>query len=148
VNAPIRRFDSGATRDLDASKLDYEGFLSPLVLRRFAEYMHSNRTMADGSVRDSDNWQKGIPEVAYIKSGWRHFFDWWCEHRGVDTKEGIELALCGLLFNAMGYLHEHLKAQAAPVAPHVPDESELPPHANADADDNTGALLGGTVPPP
>jgi hypothetical protein len=109
VSAQIRRFETGATRDLDASKLDFEGFLSPLVLKRFAEYMHANRQLADGSVRDSDNWQKGIPKTAYAKSAWRHFFDFWCEHRGIGTREGIELALCGLLFNCMGYLHEHLK---------------------------------------
>ena len=109
MNAHVRRFDTGATRDLDVSKLDFEGFLSPLVLKRYAEYMHSNRTLADGTLRASDNWQAGIPKDAYIKSGWRHFFDWWAEHRGVQTHEGIELALCGLIFNASGYLHEHLK---------------------------------------
>lgn len=112
MNAQVRRFETGATRDLDESKLDFEGFLSPLVVKRFAEYMHTNRRLPDGSVRDSDNWQKGIPKAAYMKSGWRHFFDWWSEHRGISTREGIELALCGLLFNVAGYLHEHLKARA------------------------------------
>jgi hypothetical protein len=124
VNAQVRRFDTGATRDLDASKLDLEGFLSPLVLRRFAEYMHANRQLADGTLRDSDNWQKGIPQTAYMKSGFRHFFDWWCEHRGVETKEGMELALCGLLFNCMGYLHEHLKAKHVAPEPKPADPIE------------------------
>ncbi len=109
MNAQVRRFDTGATRDLDVSKLDFEGFLSPLVLKRFGEYMHANRQLADGTVRDSDNWQKGIPQTAYMKSGFRHFFDWWCEHRGIETKEGVEVACCALMFNVMGYLHEHLK---------------------------------------
>jgi hypothetical protein len=111
MTATIRKFDTGATRDLDASKLDYEGFLSPLVIERFAQYMHENRVMADGSLRDSDNWQKGIPPEAYAKSGFRHFFDWWKEHRGIPTDEGLERACCGLLFNVMGYLHEHLKSE-------------------------------------
>lgn len=110
MTAQVRRFDTGATRDLDTTKLDYEGFLSPLVLKRFAEYMHENRLLRDGTLRDSDNWQKGIPADAYMKSGYRHFMDWWTEHRGIVTDEGLELALCGLLFNAMGYLHEHLKS--------------------------------------
>ena len=111
MNAHVRRFETGATRDLDITKLDYEGFLSPLVLKRFAEYMHSTRVLPDGTYRESDNWQKGIPKPAYMKSGFRHFFDWWSEHREIETPEGLELAICGLLFNAQGYLHEHLKAK-------------------------------------
>lgn len=102
----MRTFDTGATRDTDADKFDYEGFLSPGVLRRFAEYMHKNRIQVDGSLRDSDNWQKGIPQDAYMKSAWRHFMEWWAAHRNGFTDEE---ALCALLFNVMGYLHEALK---------------------------------------
>ena len=105
----IRTSPSGANRDDDVNKLDFEGFLSPLVLHRFAVYMHKNRLLKDGSVRESDNWQKGMPREWYMKSGWRHFFDWWEEHRGIESREGVEEALCGLLFNTMGYLHEVLK---------------------------------------
>lgn len=132
MSSVVRKFDTGATRDLDESKLDYEGFLSPLVLKRFAEYMHVNRHLRDGTLRDSDNWQKGIPQTAYMKSGFRHFMDWWAEHRGIETPEGMELALCGLLFNAMGYLHEHMKAKGRTVElsegvlAHV-EEAPMPP---------------------
>jgi len=105
----MRKFETGATRNEDNSKLDYEGFLCPLVLERFATYMHKHRIQDDGSLRSSDNWQKGIPKEAYMKSGWRHFHDWWMEHRGHESREGIEDALCGLLFNVQGYLHEILK---------------------------------------
>lgn len=102
----MRTFATGATRDIDDNKYDFEGFLSPLVLERYAQYMHKNRVQANGELRASDNWQKGIPKDAYIKSGWRHFFSWWAGHR----KEHInEDDLCALLFNVMGYLHEHLK---------------------------------------
>ena len=105
----MRKFQSGATRNNDETKLDFEGFLCPLVMQRFGEYMHEHRIQDDGSLRDSDNWQKGIPKDAYMKSGWRHFFDWWKEHRNLDSREGMEDALCGLLFNVQGYLHEVLK---------------------------------------
>ena len=105
----IRVFNTGATRDTDEGKHDYEGFLSPLVMRRFGEYMNKHRKQSDGSLRDSDNWQKGIPKDAYIKSAFRHFLDWWLEHRGYSGRENIEEALCALLFNVQGYLHEHLK---------------------------------------
>lgn len=105
----MRTFETGATRDQDENKPDFEGFLSPLVLDRYAEYMHKHRKQADGTLRDSDNWQKGIPLPAYMKSGFRHFLDWWKEHRGHRTKEGLEEALCALIFNASGYLHEVLR---------------------------------------
>ena len=105
----IRTFESGATRDTDEGKYDYEGFLSPLVLERYAQYMHKHRVQADGELRDSDNWQKGIPKDAYIKSAFRHFMDWWKEHRGLKSREGIEDALMALLFNVMGYAHAILK---------------------------------------
>jgi hypothetical protein len=102
----IRLFKTGATRDVDKDKLDFEGFISPIALNRYAAYMHKHRIQPDGNLRDSDNWQKGIPKEAYMKSAWRHFFDWWSSHRGYDSREGIEDGICGLIFNAMGYLHE------------------------------------------
>jgi hypothetical protein len=46
-----------------------------------------------------------------MKSGWRHFFDWWKEHRGLRSRDGIEDAICALIFNAEGYLHELLKKE-------------------------------------
>ena len=57
----MRTFESGATRDTDSSKLDYEGFLSPLVLKRYAEYIHKHRKQVDGKMRVPKNWQKSSP---------------------------------------------------------------------------------------
>jgi hypothetical protein len=110
----MRKFDSGATRNDDSARPDYEGFLSPLALERFGQYMAKHRRQADGSVRDSDNWQKGIPLPAYMKGGWRHFMHWWQRHRGLpvdDPLAGADLEedLCALLFNVQGYLHETIK---------------------------------------
>lgn len=105
----MRTFDTGATRDGDTDKYDYEGFLSPLVLERFAAYMHQHRLQADGQLRDSDNWQKGIPLAAYMKSCWRHFLDLWMLHRGHARPVTVEDACCALMFNVQGYLHETLR---------------------------------------
>lgn len=105
----MRAFETGATRDGDLSKLDFEGFLSPLVIERLAVYMNKNRKLPDGSIRDSDNWQLGIPIPAYMKSLWRHFHDVWKHYRGYPTKDSLEDSLCAVLFNAQGYLHEVLK---------------------------------------
>ena len=103
----MREFPSGATRSNDPDRLDYEGFLSPLVLRRYAQYLNKHREQADGIMRDSDNWQKGIPHKAYMKSVFRHFMDMWAGHRGVWDVD-IEESCCALLFNVMGYLFETL----------------------------------------
>lgn len=111
----MRTFETGATRDSDDDKLDYEGFLSSLVLRRYAEYLHKHRTQADGKKRDGDNWQKGIPIATYMKSMWRHFMDLWTFHRNPQEKSldwlKREEALCAVIFNASGYLHELLKSK-------------------------------------
>lgn len=108
----VRRFETGATRDQDTTKPDYEGFLSPLVIEAFGHYMHRHRHQSDGSLRASDNWQRGIPPDAYLKSAWRHFMDWWSLHRGREgTDADLEEALCALLFNVQGYLHELLKEE-------------------------------------
>ena len=107
----MRQFTTGATRDSDDDKYDYEGFLSPLVLKRFAQYMHKHRLQADGKLRTSDNWQRGIEKDAYIKSASRHYMDWRLHHDKLSyaANEPIEEALCALLFNTMGYLFELLR---------------------------------------
>lgn len=109
----VRTFTTGANRDTDDGKLDFDGFLSPLVIGRFAVYMDHNRRLKDGSIRDSDNWQKGMPLDVYMKSMWRHFFDVWSIHRcgSAPRDTTLEEALCGLLFNVQGYLHETIKAR-------------------------------------
>lgn len=108
----IRRFETGATRNDDSALPDYEGFLSPLVVMRYGEYMNRHRIQADGAVRESDNWQRGMSLDSYMKSGWRHFHDWWMEHDGYTSREGLEDALCALLFNVQGYLHETLRERS------------------------------------
>src|SRR5262249_47730964 len=100
----VRKFETGATRDTDTGKYDYEAFFSALVLERRAAFMHKNRHQKDGSLRDGDNWQKGIPLPVYMKSGFRHFFDLWKEHRGLKTEMGLEESICALMFNLEGYL--------------------------------------------
>lgn len=118
-----RTFETGATRDTSYDKYDPEGFLSVLVVDRYCEYMHKNRVQSDGSLRDSDNWQKGMGFSVFMKSTWRHFLDMWKIHRGYrafrkEKGEVVEVdmedALCGLLFNVMGYLHEILIKKLTP----------------------------------
>lgn len=103
----VRSFTSGATRNSDTGKLDYEGFLSPLVLERFAQYMNANRVQANGTIRASDNWQKGLPRHQTLKSLLRHVMDVWLIIRA-GRAGNLESALCAVIFNAQSILHEIL----------------------------------------
>ena len=110
--AKVDKFETGATRDTSKDKPDYEGFLSPLVLEAYGRFMHYNREMEDGSLRESDNWQLGIPRNNYMKSLWRHHVDLHLHHRGFGhhAKQTLVWTLCAIIFNASGYLHELLKS--------------------------------------
>lgn len=102
----MRKFETGATRDNNEEKLEYARFLDPLVLERFAKYMHEHRKTADG-MREPDNWKKGIPTRAYIDSLWRHMHSVWKKHEcGIDDTYDH---LSGILFNVMGLMYEEEK---------------------------------------
>ena len=105
----VRTFGSGATRDTDEGKLDWEGFISPVAMHFFAEYMHKHRHQSDGQLRDADNWQKGMPRSQYMKSLIRHTWDLWLIWRSEEGSSGLKKAtdlLCALIFNAQGLLLE------------------------------------------
>lgn len=105
----MREFETGATRDTDEGKPDFIGYLSPLVLSRYGEYMLKHQMQTNGEMRASDNWKKGMPKAEYLKSMFRHLLDVWLEDEGHESRDGLEEALCAIIFNASGYLHEHLK---------------------------------------
>jgi hypothetical protein len=60
----------------------------------------------------------GIPLKEYMRSLMRHTWDVWKIHRGYiarDRKTGeiitMKRALCAVIFNVQGYLHEYLKKE-------------------------------------
>ena len=108
----VRTFESGATRDTNEGKLDFEAFLSPRVLLRYAEYMSKHQTRSDGTRREGDDWQKGMPSDVYMKSMMRHIMDVWLLHRGyteLARTDDMGEALCAVIFNAMGLLFNELE---------------------------------------
>jgi hypothetical protein len=116
--AKMQTFASGATRSSDVGKNDYEGFLNPLVLKTFGDYMTQHRRQLDGQLRASDNWQSGLPQEGYIKSMMRHYMDLWLLQRGYSSTSPDDghlitkkEACCALMFNVMGFLLEELKKQ-------------------------------------
>jgi hypothetical protein len=111
---PMNTFETGATRSEDVVRDDPDGYLSPLFLEMYFKYMTKNRVQADGKVRDSDNWQRGIPLTRYLKGLWRHFFHLWQRHRGYEVTDdlaadNIEEDMAAMFFNLQGYAHEYLK---------------------------------------
>lgn len=111
--APLRRFATGATRSPLGNKPQYEGYLNPLVLKRFAEYMKKHQTQSDGQQREADNWQKGIPLDSLHDSKVRHDLDVWLHHRGYESEatENLQESLCACLFNTMAILLQVLQKE-------------------------------------
>jgi hypothetical protein len=114
----VRIFPTGAIRDANGDKYEYARFLDPRVLRAYAAFMHRHRSLPDGTKREPDNWKKGMGE-SYLDSLLRHVMDLWeLDHYGEcfrpESGEAVELvdALCAVIFNAHGWLYEHLKASA------------------------------------
>lgn len=109
----IRTFDTGATRDTDEGKHDYYGYRSSLVTKRFGEYMTKHRQQPDGSMRGSDNWKKGLPAKESVRSLDRHVEDvkLFFEGYPLEAREGIEEALCAVIFNAQSILLEVLEGR-------------------------------------
>lgn len=85
-----REFETGANRDTNNGKYEYIGFINPLNEFSFARYMHKKRFLKDGTVRDADNWQLGIPLDALADSIIRHFHEFWLLHTGFTIIHEIE----------------------------------------------------------
>jgi len=112
----IRKFSTGATRDTVDDKLSYVKALSPIVLQRYVQYLDSHRKQPDGSMRDFDNWKKGIPQDVYLDGLGRHFVATWLLAQGFPAEDNhgpvtLEDSLCALIFGASGWLYELLKAK-------------------------------------
>lgn len=113
-NGKLRVAETGAIRDTSINKLDYEAAISPLVTEAYVEYIERHAILPDGSHRELDNWQKlfGTTEEhknICIKSAYRHFMDLLKEHDGYDSRDGIDEALGGIMFNIQGYWFAILK---------------------------------------
>jgi hypothetical protein len=108
-----RYYEGGAYRDTADGKYVYNGFLSPLVLREFARYMHKHRLQSDGHMREADNWKKGLKVQDTFESFMRHVWDIWLEFDGEPSRDGMFEALGGALFNLQALWLELLRDNRA-----------------------------------
>lgn len=105
TEVPIRTFETGATRDTTNGKLSYVKALCPIVLTRYVEYIREHRKLPDGSMREFDNWKRGIPSNVCLDSEGRHFLADWLLSEGYSVNDNHgpvneEDTLCAILFNA------------------------------------------------
>lgn len=112
----MRTFSGGATRDTNVGKLSYVKALSPIVLRRYVQYLDIHRKQSDGSMREFNNWKQGIPEETYLDGLGRHFIAVWLLQQGFTESDNhgpvtLEDSLCAIIFGASGWLHELLKTE-------------------------------------
>jgi len=112
----IRQFSTGATRDTDVGKLNYVKALCPLVLQYYVEYLGKHRVQSDGSLRDWDNWKKGIDKQVYMEGLGRHEHAVWLLNSGYPAFDNhgpvtMKDSLCGVIFNSMGMLREILEEE-------------------------------------
>lgn len=134
-NGVIKTFATGAIRSSDEGKNAYEGFLSMEAIEEFGDYMTRHRKLPDGSLRDPDNWKKGMGLDSFIGSMLRHVFELVALHTRGYVSRRIRRELpervsdldflkreiaCAILFNVQGYLHEYLTAPKA-----QPRQSEM-----------------------
>ena len=110
----MEQFGTGATRSDTSRRNDPEGYLSSIAIERYCEYMTKHRVQADGSIRDSDNWQKGMPFGRALKGLWRHLMHLWIRHRGFNPSDEFAAAdmeedLCAIMFNTQVMLHQLVK---------------------------------------
>ena len=132
-----RTFSTGATRDTDTGKLHYRRFRSAIADKRYAEFMHENRKMKDGSMREPDNWKLGIAREVYADSMERHVADLKLHLEGYPEQavdKDFEKVLCAILFNVHGLLHEAVKARikAGTIESSPPSAVETPTDARAE----------------
>ena len=109
-----RTFATGATRDSNKDKLAYDQGLSVQVLQTYMAYLSKHRVMKDGSLRDWNNWKRGISVEAYRESLMRHTIDAIRKSHGLPLREESDLRdlLCAVIFNASGWLFELLVAES------------------------------------
>ena len=108
----LRQFPSGANRNSNVGKHDIEAFINPLCDDSFHAYMHKHQQLEDGTTREGDNWQKGIPPVELMKSLTRHFHELRMIERGYGDSDVVEV-LNAIRFNVealkLHYLNEQQK---------------------------------------
>lgn len=97
----VRKFESGAIRDVEDGKEDFIETISWVAFRRYAQYMTSKK-----SKYGSGNFKKSIPIDSYERSLMRHVSKYLINKYENGNLEKQEDHLAAIVFNAFGIMHE------------------------------------------
>ena len=129
----MREFGTGATRDSvdHPEKPSYYKGLSPIVLREYAKYLGRHRNTADGTIRDWDNWKKGIELDVYADGLLRHAMAVWLITQGYKSYDNngevnLKDSLNGVMFATNGMLHEILDGEVEKVDKKINRDKPVP----------------------
>jgi hypothetical protein len=97
----VRKFNTGAIRDLDDTKEDYTETISWTAFKRYAKYMTGKKQKYGGG-----NFKKGIPIESYEQSLLRHVQKYMENKFENGQVEVSEDHLSAMVFNIFGIMHE------------------------------------------
>jgi len=97
----VRKFTTGAIRDLDDSKEDYIETISWTAMKRYAKYMTGKKKKYGAG-----NFKRGIPIESYEQSLLRHIQKYLANKYEDGQEEREEDHLSAILFNVFGIIHE------------------------------------------
>jgi len=97
----VRKFNSGAIRDLDTTKEDYVETISWTALKKYAQYMTGKKNKYG-----QGNFKKGIPIDSYEQSMSRHVQKYFANKYEFGDCEPEERHIEAIIFNCFGILHE------------------------------------------
>lgn len=97
----IRNFDTGAIRDTEDNKEDYNETISWTAFKRYAQYMTGKKKKYGAG-----NFKKGIPIESYERSLLRHVQKYMENKYEDGIVERDEDHIAAIVFNAFGIMHE------------------------------------------
>lgn len=97
----VRKFETGAIRDVDTTKEDYVETISWTAFRRYAQYMTSKKKRYGAG-----NFKKGIPIESYEQSLVRHIQKYMENRYEEGIVETDDDHISAIVFNCFGILHE------------------------------------------
>jgi hypothetical protein len=103
-NMQIRKFTTGAIRDLDDTKEDYIETIPWRAFKRYAQYMTGKKKKYGAG-----NFKKGIPIESYEQSLVRHLQKYLENKYEGGTVEKEEDHLSAMMFNIFGIMFEECR---------------------------------------
>lgn len=114
----ITTFKSGAIRDNQEGKPDFNETISWTAFNRYAKYMTGKKAKYGAG-----NFKKGIPTSSYVASMLRHVDKWMRNTYENGQDELNEDHLSAIVFNVFGIMHN--EGQAALPSPTPPPKYGL-----------------------